>query len=165
MRVFEEKQRFTQWWLWLLIAIPLVFILFEPFKMMIGRGTLSIEDLGNGFWVGLIAIVLVYIFIALCHLTVVIDENGVAYQLFPFQINLKRVPWKNLEKAYTRKYLPITEYGGWGYRIGLKGKAINIRGNHGIQLMLKSGKKLLLGTQRPEEAQLVILKYFKNERI
>ncbi len=166
MGIFEERQRFTQWWLWFLMTIPLAFMLFKPLKRIIGGETFSIVDLDNGFWIGLTTMSLVYIFMAICHLTTVIDKNGITYQLFPFQTSSKRISWNDLERAYVRQYKPLSEYGGWGYRLGLGGgRALNVKGNQGIQLKLKNGKKLLLGTQKPQEARLVIQKYFENERV
>ncbi|MGK0329715.1 MAG: hypothetical protein ACJAXF_003214, partial [Polaribacter sp.] len=63
-----------------------------------------------------------------------------------------------------RTYLPISEFGGWGLRGGFffnkgKEKAVNISGNIGIQLILKSGKKLLIGTQKESEAKSVLETY------
>ncbi len=166
MGIFEERQRFTQWWLWFLMIIPLAFMLFKPLKRIIAGETFSIVDLDNGFWIGLTTMSLVYIFVAICHLTTVIDKNGITYQLFPFQTSSKRISWNDLERAYVRQYKPLSEYGGWGYRLGLGGgRALNVKGNQGIQLKLKNGKKLLLGTQKPKEARLVIQKYFENERV
>ena len=40
-----------------------------------------------------------------------------------------------------------------------KGKALNIKGNIGIQIIFKNGKKLLLGTQKQNEAKMVIETY------
>jgi len=59
-----------------------------------------------------------------------------------------------------RKYSPIGEYGGWGYRVAGKrsGVAYNISGNMGIQIELKNGKKILLGTRKPEEAKEALRK-------
>jgi hypothetical protein len=58
-----------------------------------------------------------------------------------------------------RKYSPIKEYGGWGFRYGFKnGKAYNISGNMGLQLILKNGDRILIGTQKPEELET----YLKN---
>ena len=49
------------------------------------------------------------------------------------------------------------EYGGWGYRISPRnGKAFNIKGSWGLQLVLSNGDKLLLGTQKPEELKKAI---------
>ncbi|MCQ0110186.1 hypothetical protein JGC31_01235 [Zhouia sp. CL16] len=60
------------------------------------------------------------------------------------------------------KYNPIKDYGGYGWRIGFrgKGKALNIRGNKGIQIIYKNNKKLLIGTQKPELADKTITTYF-----
>jgi hypothetical protein len=54
-------------------------------------------------------------------------------------------------KCYVRKYKPLAEFGGWGLRFGVSGKAYNISGNKGLQLELTNNKKLLIGTQKPEE--------------
>ena len=55
--------------------------------------------------------------------------------------------------SYVRQYSPLLEYGGWGMRIGLfgKGKAWNISGDKGLQLEFTNQKKLLIGTNQPEE--------------
>jgi hypothetical protein len=60
-----------------------------------------------------------------------------------------------------RKYNPLTEYGGWGYRTGFgkKSGAMNVKGNIGIQIELSNGKKLLLGTQKKTEANKVLETY------
>jgi hypothetical protein len=44
------------------------------------------------------------------------------------------------------------EYGGWGLRYGGdNGWAYNARGNRGVQLVLQGEKRVLIGSQRPEE--------------
>lgn len=62
-----------------------------------------------------------------------------------------RIPLKNVVRAYYRAYNPIPEYGGWGIRTGMQGRAFNMRGNEGVQLVLASGKRVLIGSQRPDE--------------
>lgn len=62
-----------------------------------------------------------------------------------------RIPLKNVVRAFYRAYNPIPEYGGWGIRTGQRGRAFNMRGNEGVQLVLASGKRVLIGSQRPEE--------------
>ena len=71
-----------------------------------------------------------------------------------------------MEKCYVRIYSPIKEYGGWGYRTSLgkkKGSAFNVKGNKGIQIEFKTGKKLLVGTQKESEATQVIHRYFDKK--
>ncbi|ARV16965.1 hypothetical protein BTO07_16995 [Polaribacter sp. SA4-12] len=80
---------------------------------------------------------------------------------------MKLIPWNEIYKAGIRTYLPISEFGGWGLKGGFffnKGreKAINVSGNIGIQLILKNGEKLLIGTQKKEEA-ISVLNTYKNK--
>ena len=44
-------------------------------------------------------------------------------------------------------------------RIGGKGKAYNVRGRYGIQLELIDGSKILIGTQKTEQAKEVVRNY------
>ena len=53
--------------------------------------------------------------------------------------------------VYTRTYSPMREYGGWGIRFGKSGKAYNIKGDEGLQLVFKNGKRLLIGSQKSQE--------------
>ena len=67
-------------------------------------------------------------------------------------------------------YNPISEYGGWGIKGGFSkqtGKAYTTKGTTGLQLTLKNGKKILIGTQKKEEIKRVLetykRKYTPNE--
>jgi hypothetical protein len=79
--------------------------------------------------------------------------EGIYYQMRWIHLKEKFIAWQDIESVEVRTYKPILEYGGWGMRLGIfgKGKAINISGNKGVQLVLKNGKRLLIGTQKPEE--------------
>ncbi len=69
-----------------------------------------------------------------------------------------RIPLKNVVRAYARTYQPLAEYGGWGIR-GVGGnRAFNMRGNEGVQLELRSGQKVLIGSEKPEELVRAIRK-------
>jgi hypothetical protein len=82
-----------------------------------------------------------------------IDSEGVHFRMTPFHFREKVIYWDEIDQIHVRQYSPIKEYGGWGIRMGGKnGNAFNVRGNYGIQLVRKNGKKILLGTQRPQEA-------------
>lgn len=59
------------------------------------------------------------------------------------------IEWSNIEHAEMLDYGFV---GGYGVRIGTKyGTVYNVKGRMGLALVLKSGKKLLIGTQRPDE--------------
>jgi hypothetical protein len=105
---------------------------------------------------------LITFFVLSFRLNTQIKIEGIYVRLFPLQVSYRFLPWNSLLKCYVRKYSPVAEYGGWGFRLGLfgKGTAYNISGNDGLQLEFANGKKLLIGTQKPGELSKVIDKYF-----
>jgi hypothetical protein len=81
-----------------------------------------------------------------------VDDNGVTYRFIPLHFRSKHIRWDAVQFCYVRRYRPIPEYGGWGLRYGFRnGWAINVRGRMGLQLVMRSGKKVLIGTQRPDD--------------
>ncbi|MCY0977835.1 hypothetical protein PGH12_15830 [Chryseobacterium wangxinyae] len=88
---------------------------------------------------------------------------GIQVRFFPFHLQYRYFPWKKIKKVSIRSYSPITEYSGWGLRIGMfgRGKAYNISGNIGLQLVFKDGKRLLIGTQKSAE----IKQFLKNKKL
>jgi hypothetical protein len=49
-------------------------------------------------------------------------------------------------------------YGGWCGSWGRQGRAYNVSGATGIELLLKDGKKVMIGTRRGEELPLILHK-------
>lgn len=87
-----------------------------------------------------------------------IRKDGVYVKFFPFHLSFKVYKWDKVSKLFVRQYDPISEYGGWGLRIGRNGKAFNVSGNKGLQLEFHDNKKLLIGTNKPEELKETLLK-------
>jgi len=161
MKVFVEEQRFNQWWLYLVLAIPLISLVL-PYIFNLDGYVSSDKETLTGISISLVVMVIVTVLILSIRLRTKIDEKGIYYQFYPINLNEKFIPWSDISKCYVRKYRPLTEYGGWGYRSGFgrgKGKALNIRGNQGIQLELKNGKNLLLGTQKEELVKRTLESY------
>ena len=89
-----------------------------------------------------------------------INSKGIYVQFFPFHTRYVLYPWKDITQAKLVVYSPLKDFGGWGIRLGWKGtKAFNVKGKEGIYLELKNGKKRLIGTQKPDEAEVEIAKY------
>jgi len=116
----------------------------------------------NEFLGSLIGIIASVLLIFIFKLSTRIDEKGIHYQFFPFHFSMKTLLWSEITKAEIRTYDPIGEYGGWGLRYSFnkkKGNAVNVSGDIGIQLTLKNGKKLLIGTQKKEAVSRVLKTY------
>ncbi|HHB52059.1 MAG TPA: hypothetical protein ENK75_03300 [Saprospiraceae bacterium] len=151
---YTEHQKFTQWWLWLLILSLNLFFIVNLFKS-IGVDHTDTPDTKILFIVSVLNILLTVLFFSI-RLDTRIKKSGIEVRLFPFRRNYKHFYWDKIAKIYTRVYKPILEYGGWGVRYGSKGKALNISGNKGLQIEFTTGKKLLIGTQNPEEINRIL---------
>ena len=141
--VFSEVQTFDQSWVWILLGIG-VLLVFIPLLVT-----------GQPWWLFLlmaIVQVLSMSMMASFKLNTRIDEIGIHYQFKPLHWKERIIPWGDIDQIYVRQYSPIAEYGGRGMRYGLKGLSYNINGNQGIQIIRKNGKRLLIGTQKPDEA-------------
>jgi hypothetical protein len=88
------------------------------------------------------------------QMTTEVTSGAIYVGFTPF--GKKCIPKEDIEQAYVRTYSPLGEFGGWGYRMGRKGIAFNVSGDQGLQLVLRDGKQILIGTQRPEELRRVM---------
>ena len=162
---FTEKQKFTQWWIWMvLMAIVILFSLRIIEKVQTVESSITDADVLIPAALLLITIVLLLIF----RLDTVIKSDGIYVRFLPFQKSFKHYSWNEISKIYIRKYKPIKEYGGWGIRYGMqgKGKALNVSGNEGLQVQFNDNKKLLIGTKqalRIKETLLKLNRYTEEE--
>ena len=86
-----------------------------------------------------------------------INEKTIDYKLFPLHLKWQTILWSDVEKSEIRTFKPIREYGGWGIRNSFfAGKAYIINGNTGLQLYMKTGKKILIGTKQEDKLQTFI---------
>ena len=148
--VFSENQKFRQWWLWLIIFVSSLASIGVPFFL----GKIDEQTLGMSIGVS-VSILAAWAFYMM-ELRTRIKKNGIYYQFFPFHFKQKQITWDEIKEMEIIKYNPIGDYGGWGIRFGWKGKAYTVRGNMGLQLEMKSGKKLLIGTQKVAEMQIAL---------
>lgn len=159
---YKETQEIKSVWLWIGLVAAILFVVIVLMEQATTK-TIHPETIAifSSF-----SVLMTLLFKSL-KLTTVIDEFNVSYKLSPFHLTLRKIPWMLIERCEVRTYNPIGEYGGWGLKYGFKsGKAINLSGNKGLQLYLKTGKKILIGTQQPERLEQylkMIGKLSKNE--
>ena len=158
---FTERQKFNQWWLWLLIVgINGVFV-WGIYKQVINGFPLGDHPMSNAGLVlaGIFMLLITLLFYNL-RLDTIIKEDGIYVRFFPFHLKFKFYSRVSIKKAFIRMYNPITEYGGYGIRVGLmgRGKAYNVSGNKGLQLLFEDNTQLLIGTNKPAELMAVLIK-------
>jgi len=133
--LFEENQKFTQWWLWvILLSFPIMS--FGPFD----ENEINI----NYVLIGFILPVIFYLF----ELRIKVSNKGLHYQFFPFHFKSHTIDIEDIESIKAMEYSPLKEYGGWGIKYGFKGKAYNVSGNKGVKIYLKNGLNIMFGSQK-----------------
>lgn len=142
---FIEEQKFRQWWIWIIVVIVLFIPIFTSWQLI----KQSHPDALPVAIIGCTAPILVFIMLFSCKLKTEIDEYYISYRFVPFHFSAKKIYWEDVEHVYVTSYSPLRDFGGWGIRYSFrKGKAFNVSGNIGLQLILKNGKKILFGTQK-----------------
>jgi hypothetical protein len=85
-----------------------------------------------------------------------VRPEGLFVRYVPFHVHGRQFRPQELSEFYARQYKPIREYGGWGIRYGWNGRAYNVSGNEGVQLVFTNGRRLLIGSKRPYELESAI---------
>lgn len=161
---YNESQKFTQVWLWvILMSVSLVTIL-PTAKSLFDQESVSTTSVFTFLAILLFLIALNALFY-FAKLETKIDKDEVSIVFRPFINKPKVFRWEDIKEAHVRKYNSLTEFGGWGIRYGWNGKAYNTSGNQGLQLVLKSGKKVLIGTQKASDVEAFLKKYIFTDSI
>jgi hypothetical protein len=108
----------------------------------------------HGFiWVpmiGLLAAFFAITILASGRLVTEVRADAIYVRFAPFHRSFRRFPWASITSADARTYRPIREYGGWGLRGFGRNRAYSVRGNRGLQIVFKDGRRLLIGSDRAD---------------
>ncbi|MCL6629547.1 MAG: DUF6141 family protein, partial [Armatimonadetes bacterium] len=108
-----------------------------------------------GIIVGPLILLAVLLLMYYSKLITEVRGDGIYIRYVPFHRSYRRFLFSEIQSWEPRTYSPIGEYGGWGIRWGRGGGidnlAYNVSGNQGVQLVLKNGKRILIGSQKPQE--------------
>jgi hypothetical protein len=162
--LFEEKQRFTQWWLWAIIVgasvVSFGIFLNALYTQMVlgkpwGEKPMSDDALIMMVLFNLTAVVIMLLIFFNAILEIVVDKTGISYRYFPVLRRWRRIAREQIESFETKDYY----LRGHGFHIDLRGnKRISVQGNTVIEIKMTNGRKLRLGTQRPGDFLLALNK-------
>ncbi|MBK9734152.1 MAG: hypothetical protein IPO92_03980 [Saprospiraceae bacterium] len=148
--IFKERQRLDAIWPISLVAIVVVcnyiyYFVFHNTDMDIFFNTFGIALIGAGL-------------LSILKLDFIITNYDIRFKFFPFHFKWQIIPWLDILSVHLRNYNALTEFYGRGIKSSLiSGKAYSISGNEGLQIILKNGKKILLGTHKTEELKKFLL--------
>ena len=151
--LFKESQRFTQWWLWLLLLGLLALPIYGMIQQLILKepwGSKPMSDWGlTLFGLGMLGFVYFFYYI---QLKTWIHPDSIVVSFPPF---FRKKHFAVSDIAAAR----VVTYGfvGYGLRLSPKyGTVYNIKGNKGLALTMKNGKKFMIGTQNPNQVEEVV---------
>jgi hypothetical protein len=157
--VILEKQYFRQWWIIILFGGIDAIILYGLLTQLITGTPWGDKPLSDiGVIILYICFTLFALFFMNMGLQTRIDDHGIHFKFIPFSRRFTTYLWSEISKCEVREYSPVKEYGGWGIRYGRNGMAYNVSGNQGIDIILKNGKRVLIGTKKNIEIQLFLSK-------
>jgi hypothetical protein len=156
--LFIEEQRFRHNILWsfLLIAPIVVFCVILVYQLA-SEDLVRDHPMSNRslmillFFYGVpVAIIIYYV-----RLTTIISDESISYG---WNIPTREL---NVIKLDEIENYEVIEYSfvGWGYRLSRKyGTVYNVDGSKGLQIVTKSGFKVLIGTHHEEDLKKMITK-------
>ncbi len=157
--IFTEQQRFP---LWLRLT---VLVLMGAAVAALGLAMLSSQHPQSdpaAFWIiiplGLIAPLAAAALIWFYRMDTRVCSDGLYVRCFPLHRRFRRFAPAEIAESRARTYRPLVEYGGWGIRGSLTGagRAYNVSGNEGVQLIFTNGRKLLIGSRRPQQLEAAL---------
>jgi hypothetical protein len=157
---FSEKQTFKKGWMLLLILFSLG-IAIAPWVVYF----LQIETDIKGAIIGsTMAVLLTMLFLSF-SLRTRIDASGIHYQYKPFHGSERHIDWSNVTHVEVKEFSPFREYGGWGLKIrgfDMNDLLLNVSGKIGIYIQTCDGRKIMLGTQKADEANAALKQFGQN---
>jgi len=147
---YHESQRFHGAILGVLVAAVIVVAVVTIVEVVAGRPA--------EVWlvvIGPLVVLVVAVLLSLSHLDVDVTDDGVTIA-FRYVWPARRIAFSEIVGLEVRRYNPLLEYGGWGVRLGPKGWAYMTSGSEGVQLRLRKGLPVLIGSARPRELEAAI---------
>ncbi len=153
MQGFREEQRFAPWVYWIAVITALAALIAPPVAATLARDPTAVIPvlLLELFVTALMALPFNLLFIV----TEVTEQEVVVSFGRWFTFYRKRIRLDDIAEARPVYYRPIWDAGGWGIRWGrFEGKRcafLNARGDRGVFLLYGSEKRLIIGSQEPEQ--------------
>jgi hypothetical protein len=151
--IFTEVQRFRQWWVWLLVVMVGAVAWYGFVQQIVLNKPFGNNPAPDPIMIMILVIFGLFFPVLFFSIKLVTEVryDGLHVRYFPLQFHFHQISYGEIKNYEIRQYSALKEYGGYGIRMGKKGRAYNVSGNIGIQFEFHDGKRLLIGTQRPEE--------------
>jgi hypothetical protein len=151
--LIEEKQRLREIAFYILLGLLQLLFLWGLIQQVIFNIPWGTKPGGDiALIISNIGIFTMILLLFSIHLKTRITDKYISFRLFPFQMKRRRIDWEKIQKVKVIKYDGMKEYCGYGLKY-MPGNdwAYTISGEYGIRIILKNGRKILIGTHKPRE--------------
>jgi hypothetical protein len=147
-RLFEEHQHQRRLLPWLLVAAIWSTSIWHIYH--IGFST---EHLAYDISILILLPLAITLLLLLFKLSVIIDKKYLKFKMFPFHWKYKKIKLAEINNAAVIEYNKDRSFHGWGLGVswGGKYKSYTVRGYKGVEISLKDGNKLFIGSAKAEE--------------
>jgi len=152
---FKEEQRFSGNALWVTVlflpVLMLVVLFYQLYSgKLVGDYPMSNTSITILSIIYFVPAILTFFFV---KLTLVIDDEKIMYGWNVPNKELNEINFSEISSCGIIHY----DFVGYGYRLSEQyGTVYNVSGSRGLQVIKKSGEKILIGTHRPDELKTAI---------
>ena len=148
---FHEEQTFRQRHARLALATPPAAIVFIALRQLAWHRPWETPPISSGDLLYL-SVLLVAVYIRLVTVRLVTDLWATEISVGLSGLWQKRkISLDQVHAAKVVEYDAARDFGGYGFRSGAGGRAYIAGGNRGVELELRDGRKVLIGSQRPAD--------------
>ena len=158
--IFFESQKFDRKWIWAIFSILIGFVCI-PFGLVwylvlsMTKHSFIIIMVSIGFIPAVILLPIALYLARIFRMNTEVNRDSITVKCSPSPFNRMGVkyPFRDVETMYHRSCRPIKEFGRYGVRWGFgnNGRAFLVSGAEGIQLLLKGGGKVFIGSKKANQ--------------
>lgn len=156
--LFYERQYFRVWWVWLILLMPFSILLVGLIYQFVYDKPFGTNSMSNtNLTIVAVSYLALLILMVFCRMETKMSCEFIAIRYFPFVPIYLKFYRNDISRIEAVTYDPISDALGWGIRFSSKwGLVYSIKGNEGISIELKNGKKYLIGTSETQNFENAI---------
>lgn len=149
--LFSETQPLRLWQIRVVLAIPPLVLLVICLRQVVWHRAWGSPPVASSDLIFLTVVAsLVYLRLITVRLVTKLREREIEVRLKGLW-KRRRVPLEEIRSAEVANYDPIARFGGYGVRTTRRGTAFLAGGKGAVELVMKSGRHIVIGSRDPAE--------------
>lgn len=154
---FYEKQKFKSILLFAFLILLEFLFIYASLEQVVANKPWGLKPTNSFLFIFLTLLIPTPLLIGfyVARLETIINEDGIFYRWAPFKKKYRMIDWKSITE------INIIDVGSAGFTWRFSSKYGEVQytgGGYGIQIKMKSGRRRLLGTHKPEELNRILIR-------